>query len=233
MILCLDAGNTRLKWGLFEPSCGWRESGALPLPELDGLRLPEADRAVFANVAGDEVGERVERMLAGLPLLRVSARGEQCGVINGYDRPEQLGADRWAALIGARALYQGPALVVMAGTATTVDLLDEGGVFRGGLILPGLELMRRSLARNTARLDLMPGEFRELPANTADAILSGCLQAQAGAVERQFRLIECQTNALCLLAGGAASQLLPLLKIPVRPVENLVLEGLAKIGLEP
>jgi type III pantothenate kinase len=153
-------------------------------------------------------------------------------VRNAYERPEQLGADRWAALIGARSLHPGSTLVVMAGTATTVDLLDGQGLFRGGLILPGLDLMRRSLARNTAQLDLLPGEFRDTPTNTADAIFSGCLSAQAGAVERMFQHIAAEPDALCLLSGGAALHLLPLLRIPVRPVENLVLEGLARIGQE-
>ena len=230
MILCLDAGNTRLKWALFDPGSGWNASGSLALSELDDLKLPKADRAVLSNVAGEEVGARVERALAGMPLFRVSAKSEQCAVRNGYERPEQLGADRWAALIGARALHRGPALVVMAGTASTVDLLDEGGVFRGGLILPGLDLMRASLARSTAQLALLAGEFRELPANTADAIHSGCLAAQAGAIERQFERIAAEPNALCLLSGGAADHILPLLRLPVRHVENLVLEGLACIG---
>ncbi|MDD5298831.1 MAG: type III pantothenate kinase [Rhodocyclaceae bacterium] len=232
MILCLDAGNTRLKWGLYDPVSGWQASGALPLSRLDDLTLPGADMAVYANVAGGEVEAWLERALEGLPVQRVLSRTAQCGVRNGYDKPEQLGADRWAALIGARALHPGPALVVMAGTATTVDLLGADGVFRGGLILPGLDLMRASLAKNTAQLDLLPGEFRELPTNTADAILSGCLQAQAGAVERLFQRIAHEPDALCLLGGGAASRLLPLLRIPVRPVENLVLEGLARIGQE-
>lgn len=232
MILCLDGGNTRLKWGLFDPASGWQAFGALALSELDGLKLPKADRAVFANVAGEAVAARVTSALDGMPLLRVTAQSEQCAVRNGYDRPEQLGADRWAALIGARALHRGPTLVVMAGTATTVDLLDADGLFRGGLILPGLDLMRASLARNTAQLDLVPGEFRKLPTNTADAILSGCLQAQAGAVERQFERIASDPNALCLLGGGAGEHLLALLRIPVRRVDNLVLEGLAHIGAQ-
>ena len=229
-LLCLDGGNSRLKWGLFEPDAGWLETGALAWGELDKLKLPAADRAVMANVAGDEADARLATLLQAMPNVRVGAVAEQCGVRNGYDRPEQLGADRWAALIGAHALHAGPALVVMAGTATTVDFLDESGIFRGGLILPGLELMRSSLARNTAQLELLEGTFSRTPTNTADAILSGCLAAQAGAIEGQFALIADQPQALCLLGGGAAQRILPLLTIPWRREENLVLEGLAKIG---
>lgn len=231
-LLCLDGGNTRLKWGLFDPAIGWLETGALPWNELDSLALPPADRAVMANVAGPEVAEHIARRLSSLPLLQASALPEQCGVKNGYDRPGQLGADRWAALIGARALHPGPTLVIMAGTATTVDLLDETGLFRGGLILPGLDLMRTSLARNTAQLEWLEGRPAATPTNTADAILSGCLAAQAGAIEHQFRLIADQPGSLCLLSGGAAAPIGAQLSIPHQAVGNLVLEGLARMGME-
>jgi type III pantothenate kinase len=80
MILCLDAGNTRLKWGLFDPASGWQAFGALALTELDGLELPKADRAVFTNVASQAVTERVTNALAGMPLLRVTAQAELCEI---------------------------------------------------------------------------------------------------------------------------------------------------------
>ncbi len=120
-------------------------------------------------------------------MIGFAAAASAGGVVNGYDNPAQLGADRWAALIGARGLHAGPALVVMAGTATTVDCLDAQGVFRGGLILPGLDLMRRSLARNTAGLPEACGGYRVLPTNTDDAIVSGCIAATVGAIERMAK----------------------------------------------
>jgi type III pantothenate kinase len=76
-------------------------------------------------------------------------------------------------------------------------------VFRGGLILPGFDLMRAALARNTAQLPLAEGVFRAAPRNTSDAIFSGCLQAQLGAVERMFAGIAAEAGARCLLTGGA------------------------------
>lgn len=232
MILCLDAGNTRLKWGLFDAQMNPSAGGALAYTALDQLDTPVAELAVLANVAGADIGERIAALLSrtGIPLHRAVAVASQCGVTNGYDVPAQLGVDRWAALIGARGRQPGPCLVVMAGTATTVDLLDAGGIFRGGLILPGLDLMRTSLTRNTAQLGPAAGEFRGLPTNTADAIMSGCLHAQAGAIERQFARIAREPDALCLLGGGAAPALAPLLSIPFLRVDTLVLEGLARIG---
>lgn len=234
MILCLDAGNTRLKWGLTDVAGCWLAEGALAYGDLATWTPPDARLAVLANVAGTDIGLRIESLLAdrGIELLRAVSEAEKCGVRSSYDNPGQLGVDRWAALIGARSLHAGPCLVVMAGTATTVDVLDVDGVFQGGLILPGLDLMRASLSSNTAQLGPEAGCFRDLPRNTADAIMSGCLQAQAGAIERQFQQIAGQPNALCLLGGGAAPALAPLLGIPFRQEGRLVLEGLARIGSE-
>ena len=152
------------------------------------------------------------------------------GVVNLYKEPARLGVDRWCALIGARSLVSGPCLVVMAGTATTIDTLDGEGRFCGGLILPGLELMRRSLARDTAALPLAAGRHAPWPRCTDDAITSGCLEAQAGAIERAFARLP--GNASCLLSGGAAGAIAEHLGVPHRQVGNLVLDGLLELAGE-
>jgi type III pantothenate kinase len=236
MMIAVDAGNTRIKWGVHDGQ-GWLAQGALPTGEAARLAevfaaWPGETRLVACNVAGGKVGEAIEAAQGkrrAAPLwLRSSAQA--CGVRNGYDRPERLGADRWAALIGARAQRLTACIVVCAGTATTVDWLDAEGVFRGGLILPGVDLMRDSLARNTAQLPLAEGEFRFDPCNTEDAIVSGCLHAQIGAIERMFSRIAGEPAALCLLTGGAAQRIAPYLGIPFSPVENLILDGLIEFG---
>lgn len=159
------------------------------------------------------------------------ARTEQCGVRNGYREPERLGSDRWAALIAARRQEHGPCLVVSCGTATTVDALSVDGEFLGGLILPGLALMQRSLSSNTAQLGMERGTAQDFPRTTADAIRSGVLQATLGAVRHQFELLQArQGEAVCLLTGGAADELQAHLDLPLVRVENLVLKGLQIIG---
>lgn len=233
MMLAVDAGNSRVKWGLREAR-RWRQQGVLEHCDVAQLgdRLPSRlARAVIANVAGDAIAAALQAALAGrcddVEWLRAEAmRG---GVRNGYRDPTQLGVDRWAALIGARHLEGGACLVVMAGTATTVDMLDRDGRFRGGLILPGVRLMRESLAARTARLGLPEGRFAALPDNTADAIVSGCLQAQLGAIERMHAQLGGGRSAPVLLSGGAAPAIAAELPLPLRVVENLVLEGLAQI----
>jgi type III pantothenate kinase len=122
--------------------------------------------------------------------------------------------------------------VVNAGTATTVDMLSGDGRFLGGAILPGVELMRFVLHEHTGRLPLDNGEYRDAPRKTADAIETGCRHAQAGAVERLYRVLrELELNPLCIVAGGAGRALVDQLAVPRRYVENLVLDGLAHIAL--
>jgi type III pantothenate kinase len=238
VILAVDCGNTRIKWGLHSGSvdAGWRQQGTLLLASIDKLNaewasLPAPRAVVIANVAGakarDALSAALERF-APEPVW-VVARQSQCGVTNAYDDPAQLGADRWSALIGARQAHAGASLVVNAGTATTVDLLSASGLFRGGVILPGLELMKQSLAAGTAGLPLGRGEFTEEPRSTADAIETGCLLAQAGAIEQMYRRLE--PGALCLLSGGAALRIAARLAIPVRVAENIVLDGLVRIAM--
>ena len=233
MILCLDAGNSRMKWGL-RAGDAWLGQGVCAHADIAGLAdaLPASPARILAcNVAGSEVAIRIEALAAtlGVPLDGFRSAPACCGVINAYDNPSQLGADRWAALVGAHALHAGAALVVMAGTATTIDALAADGTFRGGLILPGLELMRRSLARNTAGLPDARGVFRELPTNTDDAIVSGAVQATLGAIERMACRLA-GADFCILLSGGAADVLAPHLDLPLRRVDNLVLEGLACVA---
>lgn len=238
MILLIDAGNTRVKWRIIDAAgaASTVAEGALghdALAELAAIRArhPGLRQLFGSNVAGPQVAAQIAAATAGLACHWLEPGPARCGVRNLY-APGQLGADRWAALIGARRLHPQACVVVSAGTATTVDLLDETGDFLGGLILPGVELMQQALARGTAQLPLAAGRFALTPRSTADAIRSGCLQAQAGAIERMFRQLAARPQASCLLGGGAADSFAGLLEIPLRRVDNLVLEGLAAVAAE-
>ena len=234
MMLCLDAGNSRIKWGIAAAMSGeWLARGAVDTAAPSALAAQldaqaPVQQALACSVAGARLEATLVALLAerGISLNWLRSSASAHGVVNGYRDPAQLGADRWAALIGARGLHDGPAVVVMAGTATTIDLLDADGCFRGGLILPGFDLMRTALAHNTAQLPLARGALVELPRTTDEAIVSGCLQAQAGAVERFFRPLAQDSRARCVLSGGAAALLAGVLALPLLRVDDLVLEGL-------
>jgi type III pantothenate kinase len=234
MIAAIDAGNSRIKWG-FHDGSAWRGLDSLPTGNAGDLacamrRWPDVGEAAACCVAGKEIEALIEAAAraAGLRLRWVRSAPAAHGVRNAYERPEQLGADRWAALIGARGKTAGACLVVCAGTATTIDWLDAAGDFRGGLILPGVRLMRAALARNTAQLPDAEGEYRDEPRNTLDAIVSGCLHAQAGAIERMFARVSAAGETVCLLTGGAVRSIAPRLGIPYRIEETLILDGLLR-----
>lgn len=239
-ILAVDAGNTRIKWGYAEEG-RWVHLSWVATAEASTLgvalaELPPADRAVVSNVAGAAAGEAIATALAPLqPVpLWITSAAQQCGVRSSYHDPGQLGSDRWAALIGAWHLFRGSCVVANVGTTMTVDALTSEGLFVGGLIVPGIELMRAALARNTAQLTMEKGRFTYFPDRTADAIMSGAINALAGAVERMARFMTetGEGDVLVVLSGGGAEMLAPQLNARNEVVDNLVLEGLARIALE-
>lgn len=238
MILAIDAGNSRIKWGLHDGDA-WREQGSAETARAGSLAaafggLRAVDSVIASNVAGDALRETLTALLPDVqcPVRWIRSTREQCGVRNGYREPLELGSDRWAALIGAWTLHGGAAVVVNAGTALTVDALSGDGVFLGGFIAPGTELMLEALARNTAALRRQPGAFSYFPDSTGNAITSGAINAQCGAIERMAAFLE-DTGAaapVCILSGGGAELLQAHLKVEVRLVDRLVLAGLVAIA---
>lgn len=233
MHLLIDAGNSRIKWAW---SDGQTLSGvtAVDLTELDAAALAPAwqpaTRAHFACVAGETTVTLIRKALpAACDAHRICSAAAACGITNLYEQPAQLGADRWLALIGARALCAGPLVVATAGTATTVDVLDGQDRFLGGFILPGLRLMLEALARNTAGLPHARGQAADWPRNTDDAIHNACTDAQAALIERVRDQLG--GDAAVLLSGGAAAAISPRLRCAHRVVDNLVLHGLQRVAL--
>ncbi|NHZ60879.1 type III pantothenate kinase [Massilia genomosp. 1] len=236
MLLLIDAGNTRIKWALADEGAApgqWVASGAVTHADINHLPAnwpaQGVTRALVSNVAGSKLRDQLQLMMPSTDVTWFASTAQLAGLRNAYRDPSQLGCDRFAAALGARALMPGQALIVATcGTATTIDAVSADGVFLGGMILPGLGLMATSLARNTAQLpQVAPGAT--LPAgfadNTADAILSGCLSAQAGAIERACAL---HGATACIVSGGAAQYIGPVLRLSIghRIVDNIVLIGL-------
>jgi type III pantothenate kinase len=245
--LAIDIGNTRLKWAQYaspQPGAALLHHGAVFLETIDNLAekvwhaLPAPGSMLGCVVAGEGVKRRVEEQLEiwDVEPRWVVSSAHACGVTNSYDHPSRLGVDRWIALIGAwhRVLAQGkprPALVVMVGTAVTVDALDETGRFLGGLILPGFGLMLRALEMGTAGLKAPTGEAVDFPTNTSDALMSGGSDAIAGAVERMHRKLLARTGQapLLIMTGGAAVKLSPITDLPFETVDTLIFEGLLQM----
>lgn len=246
--LAVDVGNTRLKWAVYDRP----ERGAVPaahgaefLENIDKLSegpwaaLAPPSRMLGCVVAGDAVKRRVEEQMEiwDVPPQWVVSSAEEAGIVNGYDHPARLGADRWVAMIGARShmLAKGPArplVVVMVGTAVTVEAIEAGGRFLGGIILPGHGIMLRALESGTAGLHVPTGEVREFPTNTSDALTSGGTYAIAGAVERMVQHLRRHSGEepLCIMTGGAGWKMAPSMSVPCELVESLIFDGLLEIA---
>ncbi|OYU93735.1 MAG: type III pantothenate kinase [Burkholderiales bacterium PBB5] len=242
--IAIDVGNTRLKWSLYaspQPGAALLAHGAVFLENIDTLAdtdwrtLAPPGSMLGCNVAGDAVRRRVEEQLELWDLTPrwVVSNAQDGGVVNGYDHPGRLGTDRWVAQIGARqhVLAGGrmrPVLVVMVGTAVTVDAQDAEGRFLGGLILPGHGIMLRALEGGTAGLRVPTGEVVDFPTNTSDALTSGGNYAITGAIERMHRHLarRCGEPPLTLMTGGAGWKVSPSLDIPHQLLDSLIFDGL-------
>jgi type III pantothenate kinase len=254
MMLLLDMGNTRIKAGRM--AAGRVEAlGSLPtsrlaepgwLPDL-GVEAGAIRRVAVASVAG----ERRDAALAeALSAARMPApefarvRRTACGVTCAYPEPQRLGVDRWVALLGARALTRRPVCVADAGSALTVDALDGEGRHLGGLISPGLPMMRAALLEGTGNLAEFYRNSRDVSgplfaADTRPAIDRGVREAAAGLVDRALRSLAAHTGEPpdLIVTGGDGCQLLddlsavPEARRPGRYEPDLALAGLARLML--
>ncbi|MFZ5467211.1 MAG: type III pantothenate kinase [Pseudomonadota bacterium] len=196
MRLAIDAGNTRVKWAFGQAVAQAVEHRGRDLRALlrqSWVDQPRPEAVHVASVAGETVGEAIRAAVQdcwpGVPLAFLVSRAECCGVQVAYARPERFGVDRLAALVAAHAREAGnPVVVVDAGTAVTVDVIDARGRHLGGLIMPGLRLLRECLLGGAAAVGAVRGG---VPAVASDGILQAGTEAGVAA------------GARCMFVGGA------------------------------
>lgn len=201
MILELDCGNTLIKWRICELTTNTivaQGSSCLVddlIAALSTLSEVSISRARLVSVRSDEQTELVCSRLSlalGIQVSRAMPAPQLGGVVNGYIEYEQLGMDRWLAIVGAYQVKGGPMLVVDLGTAVTVDLVDAQGKHLGGYICPGISLLRHLLKSHTQRIrytedagvhisELAPG------CSTAQAVERGCLMMLRSFVDAQIQ----------------------------------------------
>jgi len=253
MILLLDIGNSFIKWAWLDPA--WPKCVRKGLPNLSeadellhagedipasldeawtGLAKPE--QVWLSNVAGSDVQVMVETWIEthwACPVRFARSQAQSGRVINAYPEPLQLGVDRWLGLLAANAAHTGPSAVIDCGSAITIDAIDATGKHLGGLILPGIKMMRDSLYSKTdgviesADIKTPPGML--YASNTATAVEVGSLYAVVAYIERMVSDMhkELGDNLSCVLTGGDAEELLPLLSVTVEHNPVMILQGLA------
>ena len=253
MMLLVDAGNTRIKWRIVEDQqlIATGVTRTVDWVELNAAWQPfKPAQAVLSCVAAASVHAGLAELLQqrGIEAHWLLAERERHGVLNHYTAPEKLGADRYAGLIAASRLKLGDCVVASVGTATTVDQLNRNSAFLGGIILPGPDMMRAALLRGTGQIETrMQSDTTHLPAelnltlpprDTAAAVETGIVLAQVGAIDAMCQNM-CQnmapsmnTTPVLILTGGARAQVRAGLRRELIEIDDLVLDGLAWIGLE-
>ncbi|AAZ96414.1 Putative transcriptional acitvator, Baf [Thiobacillus denitrificans ATCC 25259] len=233
--ILLDAGNSSLKWAVVEDGT-WLARGRSDYSDLSAVEaeLDAGSECFIASVASRVYEEKLAALLtaAGCSAVWLKSEAAFDDVTNDYRDPTQLGVDRWMGLVAARARRRAPTLVVSAGTAMTVDALSGDGSFLGGLIVPGVALMQRSLQQGTAGGAAAGGAWQAFPRCTADAAYSGIIAALCGAVEGQHVRLAAHEgiSPACLITGGGAETLLPHLGVDAEHVPTLVLEGIERVA---
>lgn len=255
--LLFDAGNSRFKWALVRDGRlgAQRAVDHAEMREFTAwlARAPTLDRVAGVNVAGPAVERALRAALrkAGQPRpVFITSSAEASGVRNAYTRPGSLGADRWAAAIGAwhgAGCYR-TVCAIGIGTALTIDVVDHDGHHRGGLIAPGPGLMLDSLLSRTARIAagaaVVRGGRRKagtrallppLAGATRSAIEEGCLSAAAALIDRTITQVTRQlgTRPVVFITGGASAEVIERLRSACRPAPDLVLRGVATIAEIP
>ncbi|TAN67608.1 MAG: type III pantothenate kinase [Methylobacter sp.] len=238
MNLLIDMGNTRLKWAV--ATAGQLTAGS-PLLNTEinrhelidawkGIGMPQ--RIAVSCVSASGLLELVQSVAFELwldvDIIVATSQAQACGVINAYQQPEKLGVDRWLSLIAVWRQYRKPVCIVDCGTAITVDLIDADGRHQGGLISPGLTLMKKSLGQGTAALAFSEAShvFPPSPANfTEAAIYSGTLVAAIGLIEHV--LSKQAANTQLILTGGDAELIAGQLDVAAIVDPDLVLRGLS------
>lgn len=236
MNLVIDLGNTRLKWAVMSNG-NLIKGDALNNQQLNRHNLGNIWQSIatprclaISCVSANELLEQVQSVALELwpnvEITLVKSQAQAFGVVNAYQQPEKLGVDRWLALVAARHLYSLPVCIADCGTAITVDLMDAQGKHQGGLISPGLTLMKQALAHGTEALQFNQSCYDIGPANfTEAAIYNGTLFAAVGLIESV--LMKQPGNTHLILTGGDAELIAQQLNIQPIVDGDLVLRGLA------
>jgi type III pantothenate kinase len=247
MRLLIDIGNTRIKWALQrQEGLSLQQAVAhhgLTVQHVTDQILKSSesvDAVLISNVAGPLIAAIFRQAISdywGHEPTFVTSKPEctvQGRVLrNAYQEPSQLGVDRWLAMIGARSLLANPVLVVSVGTAMTLDAINEQGQHLGGLIVPGLDLMRQSLLQHTsdlstrsAQVDAGQSDSSFFANNTLEGIQLGAVRAASSVVEAAYQQLQQLADTRVLLTGGAAADLQQKISIKSEVIPDLVLQGL-------
>ncbi|MGH8225363.1 MAG: type III pantothenate kinase [Gammaproteobacteria bacterium] len=236
--LIVNLGNSRMDWRDSESAGIVLHAGELERAFMSAFaNRPQPEEVVVGSVARREITEALRewcRTNWDVAVRELVATAEAGGVRNAYAEPARLGIDRWAALVAARHIYRGDVLIADCGTAITVDYLARDGRHLGGLIAPGLYMMRESLVRGT-RLELAQEPVAPpalLASDTESAVSAGTLGMIVIWLIRLAADLAASHGPprAMLITGGDAPLVLEHLGEPWQLAPGLVLDGLERLA---
>lgn len=240
MTLYIDAGNTRLKWCLAEDG-QVEASGVGVLGQqnpFNGLKgsATQVTRVAVSTVASEDNRDQLLCALTELgsaPVRFYWSEQTRGGLVNAYPDASLMGADRWHAMYGAWREHKRGFVLVDAGSAVTVDYVSRNGQHQGGYILPGLQMMLRSLRTDAARIWFDPeqGLATGPGTNTGECVNHGLAWLCASMIDRIRADARRLDLAQVLVTGGDAQRLIGL-GLPGIHLPDLVLSGLRAIDAE-
>lgn len=237
MNILVDIGNTRIKWCVDEDgligsvqAIAHKQKEFIERVEQDWLNQAPPNLLAISSVANKQICSQIfelaKRLWGDIRIVIAKSSASAFSIFNAYQQAERLGIDRWLSLIALQHYYPGNCCIIGCGTAITVDCLDEKGLHLGGIISPGLWLMRQSLFKETSDLPYIDQHYPVTLANsTESAIYTGTLLAAVG-------LIEHSVNNLChcekiVLTGGDAQIIAQHLTLKSIIETDFVLKGLS------
>ncbi len=244
-ILLVDIGNTSIKWGE-------KKNDTFHSINMAGHLYPDSINASYFIVLWSNI-EKPAHILAScvadnelwqalvmacdelwnIPVRKIESLAEGFGLVNSYKQATDLGSDRWCAMVAAKQMTDSAFMVVDAGSALTVDIVDESGQHLGGIISPGLSMMKKSLGVNTAQVKVDNKQnSRSLffGHSTSDCVEAGVFLSVISLIETIYKRESCQVNKLqCILTGGDANLIAGSLSFDCEIERDLVLRGLAVI----
>lgn len=238
MNLLIDSGNSFIKWRLSEGARSLpynRCETGLVASLHDAWKNHETpSRVIVANVAGEHIASEIRKTVSGLWHLKpefVNSNLQCCGLTNSYHKPEQLGVDRWMAMVAACQTMTGPVVIVDCGTAVTIDLVNQNKQFAGGVIMPGLHSFFHGLMADTdvvkesGRSNAYTGPFAR---STEEGVTAGVMLGITGGIEKVILALSSGLDAppVVYITGGDAEKLLPHLAVKCIYQASLVLDGL-------
>lgn len=239
MRVLVDAGNTRVKWQLRDGNKvvhhGAGEFGSGLFGDVADMAGSVSSVAVSTVVSEEKRVELIRLMachIAPAPRFYWSeaARG---GLVSAYAAPEKMGADRWHGMYGAWRSVGGSFAVVDAGSAVTVDYVDQHGRHLGGYILPGRRMMLRSLRNDAARIgfDDHQASAGDPGVSTTECVHHGLFWLWQGMVSRIHHDCGARGIGSILVTGGDAAGI-KAAGLRAEQADDLVLEGLSAIDAE-